>query len=224
MKPMADIQAQVEEEEELLQSKVMTGATLQRQEEDEEGPSLVESRSVTDTPMDMAARPTALLFRDEPGIPGSSQVRHTVWLKPLADQLPSLQTQEEEEELQTKPVMVQRQKPGVKTHNDGRFTVDGDLEQRILQKKGSGSSLPADVQADMESRFGADFSRVRLHTDSDSAQVSKSLKARAFTHGHDIFFNRGEASFDSREGKKLLAHELTHVIQQMGYGKKRRRR
>jgi hypothetical protein len=225
------VQAQVEEEEELLQSKPLTGgARLQRQE--------VESSSTTNTPMDMEDREKAQLFRKEPGIPGSSQVRHMVWLKPLADSLPSLQAQEEEEELQMKSVRrdgaeeeelqskptLQRQEIQAKSGDGGGFTVDGDLEQRILQKKGAGRSLPADIQTDMESRFGADFSRVRLHTDSESAQVSKSLKARAFTHGHDIFFNSGETSFNSAKGKKLLAHELTHVIQQMGYGKKRRRR
>jgi hypothetical protein len=225
------VQAQVEEEEELLQSKPLTGgARLQRQE--------VESSSTTNTPMDMEDREKAQLFRKEPGIPGSSQVRHMVWLKPLADSLPSLQAQEEEEELQMKSVRrdgaeeeelqskptLQRQEIQAKSGDGGGFTVDGDLEQRILQKKGAGRSLPADIQADMESRFGANFSRVRLHTDSESAQVSKSLKARAFTHGHDIFFNSGETSFNSAKGKKLLAHELTHVIQQMGYGKKRGRR
>jgi hypothetical protein len=89
-----------------------------------------------------------------------------------------------------------------------------------MQQKSKGQSLPDDVQADMESRFGADFSQVRIHTSSEAAQISDGLNAQAFTHGNDIFFNDGKSNFGATENKKLLAHELTHVIQQMGYGKK----
>jgi len=68
----------------------------------------------------------------------------------------------------------------------------------------------------MERSFGADFSGVRIHVDSESDTLNRSLHARAFTTGHDLFFRRGEYNPDSRGGQDLIAHELTHVIQQNG--------
>ena len=160
--------------------------------------------------------PAVRVSRDEPGIPGAGSSSRVIWLAPLA---PLIATHARGAVRRSQST----EDDSIIPNSDGTFEVGEDVEQRILQKKGAGRSLPADIQADMERRFGADFSRVRVHTDSSSAEVSKSLKARAFTHGHDIFFNSGEAGFNSVEGKKLLAHELTHVIQQMGYGKKRGR-
>jgi hypothetical protein len=66
----------------------------------------------------------------------------------------------------------------------------------------------------MEHAFGADFSAVRLHTNTGAAQASRNLNAQAFTYGNDIFFDQGKYDPSSIEGKQLLAHELTHTIQQ----------
>jgi hypothetical protein len=66
----------------------------------------------------------------------------------------------------------------------------------------------------MESAFGADFGAVRLHTGGQAAAMSRQLHAHAFTHGNDIYFNAGKFNPDSRDGKHLLAHELTHTLQQ----------
>jgi Domain of unknown function (DUF4157) len=85
---------------------------------------------------------------------------------------------------------------------------------------GSGSSLDKNTQPFMESRFGADFSSVRIHTGSESIQMNKELNAKAFTVGNNIYFNQGGYQPNSPEGKQLLAHELTHVVQQ-GNGLKR---
>ena len=68
----------------------------------------------------------------------------------------------------------------------------------------------------MENRFGADFSGVRIHTADYAVQMSRDLNAQAFTVGNDIYFNSGKYSPDSAGGKHLLAHELTHTIQQNG--------
>ncbi|WP_371357582.1 DUF4157 domain-containing protein, partial [Hydrocoleum sp. CS-953] len=68
----------------------------------------------------------------------------------------------------------------------------------------------------MESRFGADFGNVRVHTGSQSVQMNKELGAQAFTHGNDVYFNSGKFNPGSSSGKELLAHELTHTIQQTG--------
>jgi len=66
----------------------------------------------------------------------------------------------------------------------------------------------------MSKSFGVDFSNVRIHHDTASAKLCQELNAIAFTHGQDIFFNEGKFNPDSKEGKMLLAHELTHVVQQ----------
>ena len=77
-----------------------------------------------------------------------------------------------------------------------------------------GSPLPAPARNEMEGAFGADFSSVRIHTNSGAAQLSRSLKAQAFTYGDDIFFDQGKYDPESVSGKQLLAHELAHTIQQ----------
>ncbi len=83
-----------------------------------------------------------------------------------------------------------------------------------IQSLGNGQPLSQSERNFFEPRFGADFSYVRVHSDSRAANAAKSINARAFTCGHNIAFNKGEYSPDSTAGQKLLAHELTHVIQQ----------
>ena len=72
----------------------------------------------------------------------------------------------------------------------------------------------------MENRFGADLSAVKIHTSGESTQMNESLNAQAFTVGSDIYFNEGKYRPHSTEGKQLLAHELTHVMQQTGSARK----
>ncbi|MCB9287770.1 MAG: DUF4157 domain-containing protein [Lewinellaceae bacterium] len=90
------------------------------------------------------------------------------------------------------------------------------LESRLAATKGSGAPMGEGTRTSMESAFGSDFSGVRVHTDPSSVQMSQELGARAFTHGSDVYFNAGQYDPGSGEGKKLLAHELTHVVQQGG--------
>lgn len=92
--------------------------------------------------------------------------------------------------------------------------VDNYLSPRLQTSKGSGSPLPKGTRADMELAFGADLSGVRIHTDGKAANLNKNLRAQAFTHGNEIYFNEGKFDTGSDQGKKLLAHELTHTIQQ----------
>lgn len=80
--------------------------------------------------------------------------------------------------------------------------------------KGKGTPLPPQVHNYMSAAFGTDFSHVRIHTDSDATRMNNELKANAFTYGSDIYFNEGKYRPDSAGGKRLLAHELTHVVQQ----------
>jgi len=89
-----------------------------------------------------------------------------------------------------------------------------DLSRRLQNREGSGTSLPDNVQAKMEQGFDTDFGGVRVHTDSEAAQMNRELNAQAFTHGSDIYFNSGNYQPGSAAGDRLLGHELTHVVQQ----------
>lgn len=88
------------------------------------------------------------------------------------------------------------------------------FEQNLSSSKGAGSPLPSNTKQFMESRFNADFSGVRIHTGNYAESLSSSIHAQAFTHGNDIYFNSGKFSPYSEAGGTLLAHELTHTIQQ----------
>jgi len=88
------------------------------------------------------------------------------------------------------------------------------IEQRVLGSSGKGSQMDTPVRSEMESAFGTDFSNVRIHTNSEAVGLNNDLHAQAFTHGSDIYFNEGKYAPGSSDGKKLLAHELTHTIQQ----------
>lgn len=98
----------------------------------------------------------------------------------------------------------------------GETEATPEVEATIEQARGGGRSLDAGIQRQMESAFGTNFSGVRVHTDSTADALNQSLSARAFTTGQDIFFRQGEYNPGSSSGKELLAHELTHVVQQTG--------
>lgn len=79
---------------------------------------------------------------------------------------------------------------------------------------GGGAPLNEDVRADMEGKFGQDFGDVRIHTDGVAHESAKSVNAQAYTVGSNIVFQRNKYDPDSDAGKHMLAHELTHVVQQ----------
>ena len=80
----------------------------------------------------------------------------------------------------------------------------------------AGQPLDTATRSFMESRFGHDFSRVRVHTDEGASQSAEAVRAKAYTLGRDVVFRRGAYAPDTGEGKRLLAHELAHVVQQGG--------
>jgi hypothetical protein len=184
---------EVPEEEEELQMKPLNISTLQRQEVPEEEEEL-----------QMKPLNISTLQRQE--VPEEEE---ELQMKPL--DISTLQRQEapeEEEELQMKP-MVQRQA-------NGGMAATADLETSINQSRGGGQPLGDNIRKPMEQAFGADFGGVKVHTDTQSDHLNRSIQARAFTTGQDIFFRQGEYNPGSPGGQELLAHELTHVVQQNG--------
>ncbi|MEA5418989.1 DUF4157 domain-containing protein, partial [Spirulina sp. CCNP1310] len=88
------------------------------------------------------------------------------------------------------------------------------LETAIKQQQGKGNPIAEDIREPLEQAFGVDFSHVKIHTDGTSEQLNRSISALAFTTGKDIFFKQGAYQPRSPKGQALLAHELTHVVQQ----------
>lgn len=80
----------------------------------------------------------------------------------------------------------------------------------------AGKPLDPTIQREMEQRFGCDFSRVRVHTGPIAEQSARDVNARAYTIGNSLVFGAGEFDPWTRQGRRLLAHELTHVVQQSG--------
>ncbi len=96
----------------------------------------------------------------------------------------------------------------------GAFTLDDETANRINQARGSGQPLDGAVQEKMSGAIGTDFSSVRVHTSGEADQLNQQLGAKAFTTGQDIFFRGGAYNPQSSGGQELIAHELTHVVQQ----------
>lgn len=97
---------------------------------------------------------------------------------------------------------------------DGGFSLDDETAGRINQARGGGQSLDAATQQKMGGVMGYDFSGVRVHTSNEADTLNQELGAKAFTTGQDIFFKEGAYSPGSGSGQELIAHELTHVVQQ----------
>ena len=152
-------------------------------------------------------QPKPLVLRQLDDTPDEDDEFEIMQLKPLIQRnQESMSVEDEEEEiLQPKPILRRSNKVDTE-----------DLENKLNNTSGGGFPLPESTLGFMESRFGADFSDVRVHTDSTAVDMNQSIQAQAFTQGQDIYFNSGKYSPDSNEGKSLLAHELTHVLQQRG--------
>jgi hypothetical protein len=86
----------------------------------------------------------------------------------------------------------------------------------IQQKRGSGMSLPDEIRKDASKKLGKDFKNVRIHTDDTADNLSRSISARAFTIGSDIFFKKSVFAPGTSRGRETIIHELTHVVQQSG--------
>ena len=119
------------------------------------------------------------------------------------------QTEESEEEEEETPVQTQQEEGHTPQ-------IVSTLESRLHAAHGHGQPLSESDRSFFEARLGYDFSQVNLHTGAAADSLNRDLHARAFTTGHDIYFRQGEYHPNSSTGRTLLAHELTHVVQQTG--------
>ncbi|NUM78698.1 DUF4157 domain-containing protein, partial [candidate division KSB1 bacterium] len=212
----ASLQRQEEKEEETQTF------SLQRQKEDDEsaqaklastaGPQLQRQEEKEDE----AAQTKSLLQRQE-----KKEEEKPAQAKFAAGLISALQRQEEKEDESAQAMNMQRRQMHIsppalqaKSGGSGEMHASSAVEARVSNSRSSGSALPHDTRAFMEPRFGVDFSQVRVHTGTDAAQMSQDLNAQAFTVGRDIYFGNGKYNPQTSGGQQLLAHELTHVVQQ----------
>ncbi|MCK5013334.1 MAG: DUF4157 domain-containing protein [Candidatus Omnitrophica bacterium] len=182
----------------------------------------------------------AVMRMPEPGVQRQvePEEEETLQPKPLASQItPLLQVQrqeepeEEEETLQAKPLagqitpLVQRQvEPEEEEEEElqakatsGRISVvNSNLESYIQSFKGGGQPLSENDRAFFEQSFSTDFSQVRMHTDTRAGESAQAVNAQAFTVGQDVVFGMGQYAPGTSAGRRLIGHELTHVVQQRG--------
>ena len=184
----AQTKIQPQEEEEAAQAKI------QRQEEEEAAQAKIQRQEEEE-----AAQPKLQKMEEE-----EAQAK--------------LQRQEEEEAAQTKLQRQEEEEAQAKLQgkNAQGNTVGQKMQQTLSDKKGRGQKMEPNVRNEMEGSFGADFSHVNIHTDSQAREMNKEVGAQAFAYGNDIYFNQGKYDPHSTRGKHLLAHELTHTIQQKG--------
>ncbi len=134
---------------------------------------------------------------------------------PKEEEKPAVQKMEAPKE-EEKPVQAkaEEEQPVQAKAESGRGVASQAVTSKLDSTKGRGERLPEKTKSKMESAFGRDFSDVHIHTDTSSVKMNKDLHAHAFTHGKDVYFNSGKFNPENTEGARLLAHELTHVVQQ----------
>jgi hypothetical protein len=120
----------------------------------------------------------------------------------------------EKEDVDEKPEVMTKPQPSPAA--GAAFEADDEFERQVQAARGQGQPLPPALREEFETKFGADFGGVRIHTGTQPDQLARSVQARAFTSGRDIFFVRQEYQPGRRDGRGLIAHELAHVLQQTG--------
>lgn len=177
---------------------------VQRQSESEEEEEQIQTKPLGSTITPLIQRQAEPEEEEEVAVPEREEES-----TPILESAPTRDADElgEEEAVQTKS-LTNKQAP-----------IKAGLQNRIQSLKSGGQFLPGTERAFFEPRFGADFSNVRVHTNNRAADTAQSINARAFTSGRDVVFGDGQYSPGTSSGRKLLAHELTHVVQQSGRGR-----
>jgi len=174
------------------------------------GPGMIQTKLKINKPGDPYEQEAdrvadAVMRMEEPRVQRHSE-EELVQKKPLISPLIQIQTEGEEGEVED--FIQTKELPGQSPE------VTPSLSSSIQSLRGGGQPLPESTRAYFEPRFGRDFSQVRVHADSRAAEVARVVNAQAFTVGRDMVFGSGQYSPETSGGKQLMAHELTHVVQQ----------
>jgi|GEM_PF-2842193 len=195
-----------------LQPKLLVGASNDRYEQEAESMADYVMQAPTPTTVAPSRADTGTLQRQEPDEKEPQEEENSEKVQARALSLTPFRAQrtsedkEEEGKDDTETVQPKRE--------SGPTEASPDTEARLRATKGQGQVLPKKTRTFMERRFGADFSGVRIHHGPEAVQLSRQFNAQAFTHGQDIYFNQGYYQPETTAGRRLLAHELTHTLQQ----------
>jgi len=225
--PESGVQQQPEEEEEreFIQSKPLAGqipSLIQRQIEEEEEEEIPTKKHPSQTPSVITNEELRRQPQEEEEEKEELEITEEE-LESIEERMEEELERMEEEELRR----LKREEEFIQTKQAGGQIplVDSSLETKIRSLRGDGQPMPKSVRYLFEPRFGYDFGEVRLHTDSRAAECAREMKARAFTVGSNVVFGGEEYAPATTAGKRLLAHELTHVVQQgCGAGERIQRR
>lgn len=142
----------------------------------------------------------------------STRLSHPISLRQVIQRQADEESKEELEDISLQMSVVSAEK----SKSSASPTTGKTIEESLSRKRGGGQILPLSTKEFMEERFGVDFSGVRVHTDSESDNLNRLVHSYAFTTGRDIYFSSGMYQPGTTFGDRLLAHELTHVVQQTG--------
>jgi hypothetical protein len=210
---------QYEQEADKVAAKVVDNSSGQSEEKDEK---LVRQKPIADTVSPYLQKQSEeeekpVQKQEEEPIQQKEEEKDKSQPKLEDDKVPVQKKDEDEIQPKTK-----EEGENVQTKSNEIDEKITDIEPTLKREKGNGSPLSKGVKAEMENGFGADFSQVKIHNNTKAVQMNQALGAQAFTHGNDVFFNNGKYNHGSKEGKLLLAHELTHTIQQNGSAQKKK--
>jgi outer membrane protein OmpA-like peptidoglycan-associated protein len=212
-----------EEEEEPVQMMEGEEEEVQMQEEEEEPVQMMEGEEEEVQMQEEEEEPVQMMEGEEEEVQMQEEEEEPVqMMEGEEEEVQMMEGEEEEVQMQEGPLSPRLQRAMEEEvqmkAEAGGSTAGPQLSSRIQNAAGKGRPLPGKTRAEMESAFGVGFGGVNVHTDAGAVQMNKELGAQAFTHGRDVYFNSGKYRPESSEGKRLLAHELTHVVQQGGGG------
>ncbi|MGH1437184.1 MAG: eCIS core domain-containing protein [Lewinella sp.] len=198
-----NLQAKAAEEEEVMQAMMEEEEPVQRQPEAEaEEEEMVQAQMEEEEQVQSKEEEEVQRKEDEEEELQMQEEEEAVQTKKEEGEEEIQQKEEEEEQLQTKLAPRPLLHRGL------------DIANAIRLRRGKGQALDTATRQKMENAFQADFGGVRIHTDQDAVRMNRALGAQAFTTGSDVFFNEGKYDPSRRKGQLLLAHELTHTVQQ----------
>ncbi len=162
-------------------------------------------------------QPAALLKISSPADPGEREAEHTakrIMHMPMAQAEGAVTAKSSPHAARFANTITQREPVRIARKQEEPARTSASVASEISASQSSGNPLPSGIRQFMEPRFNADFSKVRIHTGEKAAKLSRQVSAQAFTVGNQVYFGRDRFRPGSSEGRELIAHELTHTIQQ----------
>lgn len=215
---MADKVMKMPAPEERVQKAELPEEKVQKQEEPLQKAELPEEKvqKQEEEPLQKAEEPERTIQKQEDEILQKTEAPEDKLQK--QEEEPLQRAEAPEEDLQkaesSDEEIRKKEEEQLQRKGDGAPAVSSQVQSAIHNKTTGGEALSGDVRGFMEPRFGADFSNIRIHHDAEAGGLSNRLSAKAFTYRNHIFFSHDQYRPGTGEGKQLLAHELTHTIQQ----------